>query len=328
MSNALNRSARDSCSDISLRYVFNGIVALHKASTPGRSTSIWNEAVRLLEEDKPTPSLLPLPETLKHADWAKELICYAYVLIGLQAATLSDWARVRVCLQVIQDAQPPAGFLEIMTLYLTGVLKQGTARLHEALEIWRDPRFRLVWSSERKNTPNHVEIELSILAALNRLWTLQDPASRDESEMADVMDQLRPLCEDNPDPEIQTAYNLVLATLSLSPPLQLSIQQVKSHIQKSLQGAQRTNNTQCLSMALNIMRCRLFENVVGEQAVKSAKAGATQAKRCGNLLWMSVADGMLAQSLGTEGALEEARAARESGVRLANEAYLKTQIYS
>jgi hypothetical protein len=36
------------------RYVFNGIVAHYKASTPGRSSGMWGEAVRLLE-GKTTP---------------------------------------------------------------------------------------------------------------------------------------------------------------------------------------------------------------------------------------------------------------------------------
>ncbi len=31
------------------RYIFNGIVSLYRSSTLGRSSSIWNEAVRLLE---------------------------------------------------------------------------------------------------------------------------------------------------------------------------------------------------------------------------------------------------------------------------------------
>ncbi|KAK4122120.1 hypothetical protein N657DRAFT_681933 [Parathielavia appendiculata] len=70
----------------------------------------------------------------------------------------------------------------------------------------------------------------------------------------------------------------------------------KRHIQQSLSGAQQTSKTQYLSMALNIMRARLFEYMVGEQAIKSAKAGSAPARKSGNVLWMSVVDGMLAQS--------------------------------
>jgi len=213
-----------------------------------------------------------------------------------------------------------------MILYLSGVFKQGTAQLVEATAIWKDARFAVNRNGELKPSSNHVEYELSILAALNRLWIMHEPGNRDDAEMADIIEQLRPLCEDNPDPEIRMAYNLVLASTTMSPPWALGIQQVKRHIQQSLGGAQSTNNTQCLSIALNIMRCRLFENVVGEQAVKSAKAGLAQAKKSGNLLWMCVAEGMLAQSQEMQGSLAEARISRDQGIQLANEAYQRTQV--
>lgn len=181
------------------------------------------------------------------------------------------------------------------------------------------------WSGAPKPNTSRIVTELSILAALNRLWILQEPLQVDDVETADLIDLLRPICEDNPDQEIRTVYNLVLAAIgpSVNPPM--SINQVKRHIQQSLSGAQQTSNTQYLSIALNIMRARLFENVVGEQALKSARAGAAQARKSGNVLWMSVADGMLAQSFEMQGALAEARAAHESGVKLANEAFAKTR---
>lgn len=206
-----------------------------------------------------------------------------------------------------------------MTLYLTGVFYQGTADLASALVIWTDKRFELDGSKPPKS---RVQYELSILAALNRLWMMQEPSHESDVKTAEIMELLRPLCENDPDQEIRTAYNLVLASCRLNPPL--SINQIKSHIQHALGGAQQTSNTQCLSIALNTMRCRLFENVVGEQALKSARAGSAQAKKSGNILWMSVADGMLAQSYEMQGDLENARETRALGVQLANEARDKT----
>ncbi|KAL2262475.1 hypothetical protein VTK26DRAFT_1206 [Humicola hyalothermophila] len=309
-----------------LAYVFNGIVAHYKASTPGRSSSIWGEAVRLLEESKHVSPPQTLPEALKQADWARELACYAHILTGLQASTLSDWAKVKSCLQTVQESKPHPRVLKVLTLYLEGVFYQGTARLEKATEIWKDSTFEMDWTGAPKNGASRIEMELSILAALNRLWVLQEPNQRDDAEAAELIDLLRPICEDNPDQEIRTVYNLVLSSINLGPNNALSINQVKRHIQQSLSGAQQTCNTMYLAIALNIMRARLFENVVGEQALKSARAGSAQARKSGNVLWMSVAEGMLAQSYEMQGALEEARASREAGVRLANEAYAKTQI--
>ena len=306
---------------------------------------MWGEAVRLLEgerwllalvpllrpsptnpttDNRPVPLAQSLPEALKQVEWARELTCYAHLLTGLQASTLSDWAKVKTCLELAEENQPQSGFLGFLTLYLQGVLYQGTARLDQANDIWKDQRFELDWSGAPRPNGSRIEMELSILAALNRLWIMQEPAQTDDAETAELVDLLRPICEDNPDQEIRTVYNLVLSSIRMNPPL--SINQVKRHIQQSLSGAQQTSNTQYLSIALNIMRCRLFENVVGEQALKSAKAGSAQARKSGNVLWMSVADGMLAQSFEMQGALAEAKATHEVGVRLANEAFEKTQV--
>ncbi|KAK4103816.1 hypothetical protein N658DRAFT_465456 [Parathielavia hyrcaniae] len=306
-----------------LAYFFNGIVAHYKASTPGRSSGMWGEAVRLLEDSKPVSSPRSLPGALKQVEWARELTCYAHILTGLQASTLSDWAKVRTCLQAVEEKEPRSEILSVLALYLEGVFHQGAAALEKAIAIWKDKRFEMDWSGAPK-PGSRIETELSILAALNRLWIMQEPSQTDNAETAELVELLRPICEDNPDQEIRTVYNLVLSAIRMNPPL--SINQIKRHIQQALSGAQQTSSTQYLSMALNIMRARLFENVVGEQALKSAKAGSAQARKSGNVLWMSVADGMLAQSFEMQGALAEAKATHDTGVRLANEAFAKTQV--
>ncbi|KAL0465691.1 cohesin loading factor domain-containing protein [Neurospora intermedia] len=307
-----------------MAYIFNGIVALYKSTTLGRSSTIWTEAVRLLEDKNLDSGPKPLPDALAHTQWAKGVSNYAQVLIGLQAATLSDWRKVKACLDALGTAQLPEGFLDVLTLYLTGVFKQGTCRLGEALVIWKDPRFAMDRRGLPQNNTSHIISELCILAALNRIWIMQAPAFSNDGETAQLLDFLRPLCEDNPDLDIRITYNLVLASITLDPPL--PINQVKQHMKLSLNGAQNTSNTHFLSIALNIMRNKLFENVVGEQALKSARAGTAQARKSGNLLWMSVAEGMLAQSLEQQGLKEEAEKTREEGIRLANEARLRTQV--
>ncbi|KAK4177697.1 cohesin loading factor-domain-containing protein [Triangularia setosa] len=311
-----------------IAWVFNGIVAHYRATTPGRSATLWNEALRVLDDTKISTAPQPLPEALKQHDWARELTCYTHILIGLQAATVTDWAKVKQSLDAIREqphsssSSSSGSSLEILTLYLEGCLWQGTANMDEALTVWKNPRFELDPTGAYKNG-SRLETELCILATLNRVYIMQEPNHKDSAETAELVDLLRPICEDNPDLEIRTAWNLVLASSTFEP--ELSLNQAKRHIQGGLSGAQQLNNTQYLSMALNIMRCKLFENVVGEQALKSAKAGSTQAKKSGNLLWMSVAEGMLGQSYEIEGQVGEARRAREEGVRLANEAYDKTQ---
>jgi hypothetical protein len=242
-------------------------------------------------------------------------------LIGLQAATLSNWGKVKKALQVLEEARPPPGVLRLLALYLSGVFQQGVANLPGALRTFESPQFDLDVLTDANR--GHIEKELSILAALNRLWIMQNTTMSDEEKTAELLDRLGAVHAEHPDEEIRTAHHLVLATVPTNPPS--SINQIKHHIGLALTAATKLGNTHSLAMALNLMRARLFESVVGDQAMKSAKAGAAQAKKSGNLLWMSVAEGMLAQTYEVHGQIAEARATRGDGIRLANEAFAMTK---
>ena len=260
----------------------------------------------------------------QHVDWATEVSSYIHILIGLTSATHSNWSKVKECIDKVGDpgnsslGKP----LELLALYLSGCYYQGVAKLDKALQIFGDSRFAVDNAGVNSASSEPGAAEVSVLATLNCLWIMQEPSHRDDYKTAELIEQLRPYCMDSPNKEVQIAWNLVLAAIHTNPAL--SINQVKKHIQEGLKVSQHTNNTHCLSIALNIMRYRLFENVVGDQAVKSARAGSVQAEKSGNLLWMSVADGMLSQSYEMQGAMAEAQAKRESGTRYANEALAKT----
>lgn len=65
---------------------------------------------------------------------------------------------------------------------------------------------------------------------------------------------------------------------------------------------------------------RFFRGVVGEQSQKSARSALSMARKWKNDIWTSVAEGLLAESLETQGMLAEAdqarRDAREIAARL------------
>ncbi len=315
----------------------SGLAQLHKATQLGASSHIWAEGLKLIEGTPHSCSLISgyltnsatgptsaaynrsLPEALKETQWETELSCYANILIGLQLATLCEWPKVEQCLLKVEKHQL-TGQLGLLALYLKGVFNQGTAKLAKALEVWQDPRFALDTSGSFKPVKGRIDEDLAILAALNRVWIMQNPDFIDEIKVQELVDFFTPVCVDHPDKEIKTACNLALAAI-YSPAL--SIHKAKRHIQLALSASQETSNNHHLSISLNVLRCRLFENVVGVQALKSAKAGSTQAKRGGNILWMSVAEGMLAQSFEMQGALDDARSVAISGTQHANEAMAK-----
>lgn len=61
-------------------------------------------------------------------------------------------------------------------------------------------------------------------------------------------------------------------------------------------------------------------NVVGAQAEKSAMAASAQAQRSGNMLWMSVADGMLGHCFELNGKPVEAKITMDKARGMAGKA--------
>lgn len=209
------------------------------------------------------------------------------------------------------------GILRLLAIYLSGVFYQGTGELQAAMDIFRSPTFDL---AQRGTGVKAAHRELAMLAGLNRLFIMQDPTQRDDPETFDLIEQLDSLCSNHYNADLRTAWHNVMASIATDPPQQLNHQ--KTHIQSAVGGSKSTNNVFGAAITLAIMRNRLFENIVGEQALKSAMAAAKQAQRSGNILWQSVTNGMLAQSLEVMGKQEEAVQNWDKATREAQEAFV------
>lgn len=309
-----------------LAYVLSGLALLYQGSKSEKVMEYWTEALNMLAKSpqQVRPPAYSLPMAIEQAKWRAEVACYIYTLIALISATRTQWVRVHDCLQKIEalNPKPEDGRLGLLVLYVNGIYHQGTGDLYTAFQVFNDPRFAIPDADRTSNnaaaTPPS---EVALLAALNRIWIMQEPSYRDDYQVAELIEKITPYCSDHTDIDIRTAFNLALAAIQTEP--RQSIQTVKRHIQAGLKWAQNANNTHLLSISLNLMRAMLFENVVGDQAVKSAKAGRAQANKAGNMLWMSVGDGMLAQTEEMQGQAEQAEMLRQSGTQLAIQAFMK-----
>ncbi|KAL0943922.1 mitochondrial membrane protein Pet127 [Colletotrichum truncatum] len=308
---------------IVLTYTFSGLAGMYRpGSESRRSHEFWKEGFEVLakwnKEVAPNISGSSLQQSIESAKWRTEIFCYLQVLTGLYFATHSQWSKVEQCVAQLQQAITPAvnDIFNLFSLYLSGVYHQGTGDLETALILFEDERLSITAGQGGFGGRKPAKLELCILAALNRLWILQDLSYQDPITSTNLLDTLRPICIEHQDPDIRTAFNLVQATAHTSPPP--SMHQIKTSITNSLNGSKVTGNTHCLAIALSIMRYKLFDNVVGEQALKSARAASTQAKRSGNLLWMSVADGMLADSFEVQALFADAEAARQTATEYAS----------
>lgn len=262
-----------------------------------------------------------MQDAVRRANWRNEVHCYLHILIGLYSATQSRWAKVKESLDNVRAATLGStnNTIGLLALYLSGVYFQGTGDLDKAMSTFSEARFE---PQDAAVPQRSLQVDISLLATMNRLWIMEHPQFRDTAESTRLFERIRPVCQNHHDVEIRTAFNIILATITLHPPP--ALQQVKNSMYTALNSSKTAGNTHFLAISLNIMRCRLFENVVGEQALKSAKAASTQAKRNGNLLWMSVADGMLAHSHDVQGQGEEARAANGSAAGFAEKALCAT----
>lgn len=256
-------------------------------------------------------------------DWEKEASCYLHILRGLYLATSTKWDEVKYCVSQLEATvtNTCGSTVVLYSMYLSGVYHQGTGNLDTAINIYSHPNFHLDVDETRGSHHRPAELEVALLAAFNLIWIMQDPYYRDDQRLQELLEQIQPLCKDHPNMEIRTAYNLVMAAIQTNPPAPIST--VKTHISTALGNARNLADVHTLSIALNLMRAKLFQSIVGDQALKSAKAASTQARRSGNTLWMSVADGMLSQSYEVQGAMEDAQKAWHDATHFANQA-LKT----
>lgn len=264
-----------------------------------------------------------MEDAVSNVEWEVKATCYLHILRGLHLATSTKWDEVKYCVTQLETlVTPTSGSTVVLySMYLAGVCHQGTGNLEAAINTYSHPSFSLSADETRGKHRKPVEFEVALLATFNLIWIMQDVHYRNDQRTQELLEQIRPLCTDHPNMEIRTAYNLVMAAIQTNPPISMTA--VKTHISTALSNAKNLADVHTLSIALNLMRAKLFQSIVGDQALKSAKAASTQARRSGNILWMSVADGMLSQSYEVQGAMLEAQKVWHDATHFANQA-LKT----
>lgn len=223
------------------------------------------------------------------------------------AAAAGSWADVKNNIDNLKASAQELdlsleGPLGLLVTYLSGVFYQGVGDLGAALNIFQDKRFELPAQSAPAMASSSLEQvgrDISLLAALNTLWILQDGNKKNLTRNTALIARLEPFCANHLNQEIKTAYNLIVATVETNPATPLF--KVKNYLKMALDGAQATANSQFLCITLNVMCSKFFYNVVGIQAEKSASAADHHAKKSGNPLWKSVATQMLSRALEVNG---------------------------
>ncbi|KAJ5806065.1 uncharacterized protein N7503_003667 [Penicillium pulvis] len=301
-----------------LSYFLSSITLSAKNSYDGRKAEKYlDEGLRMIQGSFTAPQEIPesMANAARRVEWRRSLYCSFLLQRVFLACSRTDWDMASTSLkelrQVVQDIGPNIPKpVECLMEYAAGTIAQATGDLAGAFNIFQSPLLSLSPSAS-KTTRNDPCRDTSILAALNTVLLIRDPAHPSHSHLPTVMATLESFCSSSPNKYIQAAYFLVCATVQTE-----STIQTKQYLQQALQSATAISNSQITCMTLTFMSWKYFRGVVGEQAEKSARAGRAMAKRANDRLWASVTDEMLADTLERQGKGDEAQGVREEGQRL------------
>ena len=222
------------------------------------------------------------------------------------SAAKEQQAKIEASLGSMADSPET---LLLLTVYLQAVIYQGTGNLAKALSLYQDSILALRAPSEQRSR-SQVFLDVSILSTLNSILIIRSPSHPQNHLVSSLVSDLEPLCLQNQNHQIRSAYHLIAATTSSE-----AILLTKQYLHSALQDSKQTDNKHLMCMVLNFMSWKFFRGVVGDQAERSARASQSLAHQCMNGLWMSVSAGMLADTLEVVGRNKEADRARQNGVK-------------
>ncbi|KAF1353582.1 cohesin loading factor [Delphinella strobiligena] len=298
----------------SLGYLFSGIATAHKNSVDRKAERYLEEGSKISTE-KYDPSDEQGLQSLNSAQAQIERRTYFHQSMLLHLALIrcnrSDWLSAKQVLEPLALSLPrgtrqkSSDPMDMLTIYLTGLIHQGTGDLINALANYQCHALSLKPGQKVAGALQ----ELRLLAALNTILILQS----DHSETPHVQSLLASLeqpCLSHPDQSFAAAYNLV--AVSSTPGL--PIIKTKNLLSTAMATAKRVANLHLICVTMNLMNATFFKDIVGEQAENSARVGQTLARKCANPLWCAVASGMLARTSELCGLKESMVAAREEGL--------------
>ncbi|KAL1311083.1 hypothetical protein AAFC00_001291 [Neodothiora populina] len=312
----------------SLGYLFSGIATAHKNSVDRRAERYLEEGAKLCTE-KYNPTDERGPQSLNDACAATDRRNHSHQSMLLHLVLVrcnrSDWMAARQALQpFVQRLSPTARQgtrdpLEQLTIYLSGLIKQGTGDLAGALAEYQSPLLTLpIKNQPATATPissssgsGGMLQDLRILSTLNTIMILGSDPSNTPYIQQTLLPALSKLCLNHPDKSFTAAYDLATVTTTPS----LPIIKTKTLLSASMSTAKKVSNAHLISITMNLVNATFFRDIVGDQAFKSAKVGQTLARRCGNPLWLAISCGLLGRTSEVCGNKEEMLEAKGEGVR-------------
>lgn len=313
-------------------YLLSAIATSHKNAQGDQKAELFlDEGLALIRTTNDTYKSLygPLSSLMDRMTWRKVLECQLLLEKAFLLCARSEWEKARTVLDEIKtissklQGQFPLDF-QYLSRYLDGTIYQGTGDLKKALTIFLSNDLALPTNCN-KTSQNNIPRDVALLAAINTILMIRSPSHPSHQILPSILSAIDPYLSVSPNKHLLASRSLLISNLPTSTHHLLTTENlsstllIKKHLSNALNIAKTIGNAQITAMTLSVMSAKFFKGVVGDQAEKSARAGQNMAYKSGMKLWMSVSNGMLAETLERQGKREEAGRVKVQGVRLAGQ---------
>jgi hypothetical protein len=283
-----------------LGYYLSGVVGFMKGEP--RTAVYLNQGIKTVRDQKnPIPE--SVPTSLNTHCYRLSVEWQMSFLLALLACNQGKWEEAERLLSTLRDqaSKPPfsdAATYDRLLMYFTGAMAQAQGSLNKALSVYQSPLLALTQTAAHVSDFN---TDIAILAAMNQILIISDPAHPHHSRAANLVSQIEPFCTKHPNSNIVLAFNMIrLVTDPRDSKLSL-----KNSLTAILPLAKRVENFQIITMCLNLMGQLFFSETLGEQAQKSVRAARSSSRSSGMPVWQAVASGLLITTLQRHGQHEQ-----------------------
>jgi Cohesin loading factor len=313
-------------------YLLSAVATSHKNAQGDHKAELFIDEGLALIRSHPSASQSPhepLSCSTHRTTWRKVLECQFLLEKVFLLCARSEWEQARTLLNGFDSVSNllgnrlPSDF-RCLARYLDGAIYQGIGSDNIALTIFQSSSLALPPHCHR-SSPNNLQRDISLLAAINTILIIRSPSHPAHHLLPSILSKIDPYLSATPNKHLLAARSLLISNLPPTTHQLLTAEDLsstllmKKHLGKALNIAKTIGNAQITAMTLSVMSARFFKGVVGEQAEKSARAGQNMAYRSGMRLWMSVSNGMLAETLERQGKEAEAERWAVQAVRLAGQ---------
>ena len=202
--------------------------------------------------------------------------------------------------------------INVLSIYLQGLLHQGTGSLDKAFECFRHQTLK-VPAPNQSSQVSQFCLELSILAALNTILLIRFPDHPMHHLQSVLFESIEPYCSLTSNKSLFAAYSIAQATS----PSAVRISDTKDFLKSALTAAKVSANNSLKCVALTVMNQRFYTGILGPQSILSARASQSLAIKSGDNLWTSVCAGFLANTYEVLGQTQEALVCKSEGLKIA-----------